>query len=718
MKIKPQSSGAGPARHRALHGAMVAAILCAGWFNVYSAVAQVGAEAGALLKGGPASAPAAMGKGPMQMTISMTPAPAAGAAAAAANGPLRGPNCVGAVRESTSVSVPLGKSMLVPMPEPVRNRTIGNPAVAQATMVSPQTLYILGLSVGTTNMIVQGKSGACRIIDVAVGADAGGLQASLGQLMPGERDIHVSTAADTIVLAGNVSSAQAAQQAAAIAKAYANAGGGGANGDSKGGGTVLNMLTVTAPQQVMLEVKVAEVSKTLINQLGSAFNIQGGFGSWSGALVSNLLAGVASGIVANKANNRPFRVAVDAQNTDDLVKILAEPNLVTISGQEATFLAGGKIFIPVPQSNTGGGTTITLQEEEFGVALRFLPTVLSNGSISLKVAPEVSELSQTGVTLTATNVAGASILPLITTRRASTTVQMADGETFAIGGLIKNNVTGALKAVPGIGEIPVLGALARSTSFQQDRTELIFIVTPHLVKPLQTADVPLPTDSFTRTNEADVFATGNMEGRGGLRKHGRAPASEAAPAQPQSQAPAPVPAPAPAPQSDEPAASAALPAPRAPHADPAAQPAVTALPVTTQDVPAKPIASSSPVKAVLAKQFAAAPSPVKVEPAKPVVATPTPVKVEPAKPVAAAPAPVKVEPVKPVAATPAPVKTEPAPAAAAAPSTADATAARIARIEAAAARIAAAAQANPPSPANRRPQQVAGASAAPSSTDR
>ncbi|KVW65587.1 type II and III secretion system protein family protein [Burkholderia ubonensis] len=707
MKIKPQSSGAGPARHRALHGAMVAAILCAGWFNVYSAAAQVGAEAGALLKGGPASAPAAMGKGPMQMTISMTPAPAAGAAAAAAaNGPLRGPNCVGAVRESTSVSVPLGKSMLVPMPEPVRNRTIGNPAVAQATMVSPQTLYILGLSVGTTNMIVQGRSGACRIIDVAVGADAGGLQASLGQLMPGERDIHVSTAADTIVLAGNVSSAQAAQQAAAIAKAYANAGGGGANGangDSKSGGTVLNMLTVTAPQQVMLEVKVAEVSKTLINQLGSAFNIQGGFGSWSGALVSNLLAGVASGIVANKANNRPFRVAVDAQNTDDLVKILAEPNLVTISGQEATFLAGGKIFIPVPQSNTGGGTTITLQEEEFGVALRFLPTVLSNGSISLKVAPEVSELSQTGVTLTATNVAGASILPLITTRRASTTVQMADGETFAIGGLIKNNVTGALKAVPGIGEIPVLGALARSTSFQQDRTELIFIVTPHLVKPLQTADVPLPTDSFTRTNEADVFATGNMEGRGGLRKHGRAPASEAAPAQPQSQAPAPVPAPAPAPQSDEPAASAALPAPRAPHADPAAQPAVTALPVTTQDVPAKPIASSSPVKAVLAKQVAAAPSPVKVEPAKPV---------------AAAPAPVKVEPVKPVAATPAPVKTEPAPAAAVAPSTADATAARIARIEAAAARIAAATQTSAPSPANRHPQQVAGANAAPSSTDR
>ncbi len=686
MKIKPQTSGTGPARLRAFHGTMVVAMLCAGWFNVYSAVAQEGAEAGALVKGGAATAPTAMGKGPMQMTISMTPVPAAGAAgaAAAASGPLRGPNCVGAVRESTSVSVPLGKSLLVPMPEPVRNRTIGNPAVAQATMVSPQTLYILGLSVGTTNMIVQGRSGACRIIDVAVGADAGGLQASLSKLMPNERDIHVSTAADTIVLAGNVSNSQAAQQAQAIAKAYANAG----NGDNGKSGNVLNMLSVTAPQQVMLEVKVAEVSKTLINQLGSAFNIQGGFGSWSGALVSSLLAGVASGIVANKANNKPFSVAVDAQDTDNPVKILAEPNLVTISGQEATFLAGGKIFIPVPQSNSTGGTTITLQEEEFGVALKFMPTVLSNGRISLRVAPEVSELSQTGVTLTATNVAGASILPLITTRRASTTVQMADGETFAIGGLIKDNVSGTLKSVPGFGEIPVLGALFRSTSFQQDRTELIFIITPHLVKPLQTADVPLPTDSFTKPNEADVYATGNMEGRGGLRKHGKQqPASDTAP-MPQSQAPAPAPTPAPVPpRGEQSGPAAALPAPRAAQpGDAVAQPATSVMPVPVQNVSAQPLA------------VATAHAPVTAAPAQaPVAAAAVPAAAPAAEAPAAAPA------------------AESAPQAAKAPD--DATAARIARIEAAAARIAAASQAGSHGTAKHREQQVARASAAPSSTD-
>ncbi|CAB3756086.1 secretin [Burkholderia puraquae] len=582
MKIKPQCTGTGPLRTRVARGTMMAAILCSGWLTVYGALAQEGIESAVLTKGG-ASAPAAAGKGPMQMTISMAPVPAA---PAASSGPLRGPNCVGAVRESTSVSVPLGKSLLVPMPEPVRNRTIGNPAVAQATMVSPQTLYILGLAVGTTNMIVQGKSGACRVIDVAVGADAGGLQASLMQLMPNERDIHVSTAAGTIVLAGTVSSSMAAQQAVQIAHAYGDSAGDPAGG-GKGGGGVLNMLNVTSPQQVMLEVKVAEVSKTLINQMGSALNIQGGFGSWSGALVSNLLAGVATGIAFSKANNKPFNLAADAQNTDNLVKILAEPNLVTISGQEATFLAGGKIFIPIPQSSGNGTSSITLQEEEFGVALKFTPTVLGNGRISLRVAPEVSELSQTGVTLSATNIGGTSILPLITTRRASTTVQMGDGETFAIGGLIKDNGTGALKALPGVGEVPVLGALFRSTSFQQDRTELIFVITPHLVKPLQTADVPLPTDSFSKPNEVDVYATGNMEGRGGVRKPGAQPAHGAADAP---QTPAQAPAPAPAPQSEAPAApAAALPAPRAPQGTDAQPP----VPAEPQKTPA-PVAAAAP----------------------------------------------------------------------------------------------------------------------------
>ncbi|MFD1557853.1 type II and III secretion system protein family protein [Paraburkholderia silviterrae] len=554
--------------------------VCAGLMSATPGWTQEPAGNGAPEKSA-AAAPVTMGKGPMQMTISMGPAQGSNAAPKPLAGPLRGPNCVGAIRNESNVVVPLGKSTLVPLDEPVRNRTIGNPEIAQATMVSPQTLYLVGQSVGTTNMIVQGKSGACQVIDVIVSADAGGLQAALVQLMPQEHAIRVSTAADNLVLAGHVSSAQAAQQAVEIAKVF------GVSSGSKSGG-VINMLSVDSPQQVMLEVKVAEVDKTLIDQLGSAVNIQGGFGSWTGALVSNLLAGVSSAFAVSKANNRPFNLAVDAQKTDNLVKILAEPNLVTISGQEATFLAGGKIFIPVPQS--GGGTSataITLQEEEFGVGLKFTPTVLSGGRINLKVAPEVSELSPTGVTLSASNVSGVSILPLITTRRASTTVQMADGESFAIGGLINNNITGSLKAVPGLGEIPVLGALMRSTSFQQDRSELIFVVTAHLVKPVQNiAQLQLPTDSFSQPLEADVYATGNMEGRA-KRNEGRFAPAAPAPVAPAGAQATPA---APAAPASAPAVPAALPAPqvssrREPSAPSGPAPdEVVAQPVATQQV--------------------------------------------------------------------------------------------------------------------------------------
>jgi pilus assembly protein CpaC len=584
MKTKQGFSSGSAMRNRSLGGVMLASALCTGLLVAQSGVAQEAAELPVLSKARP-NAPLPAGRGAAPMLVGMAPVPAGGAAGASA--PVRGPSCTGEIRDETSVVVPVGKSTLVPLAEPARARTLGNPVIVQATLVSPRTLYLVGMAVGTTNMIVQGKSGGCQMIDVIVNIDANGLQQSLAQLLPAERGIRVSTAAGNLVLGGHVSSSPAAQQAMEIARAYADAQA--SQQTQSGTGTlgstanvtqqsttttktepVINMMTVDAPQQVMLEVKVAEVSKTLINQLGSALNIQGGFGSWSGALVSNLLAGVTSGIAVSKANNRPFNLAVDAQKTDDLVKILAEPNLVAISGQEATFLAGGKIFIPVPQSSSTGATTITLQEEEFGVGLKFTPTVLANGRISLKVAPEVSELSPTGVTLTATNVNGVSILPLITTRRASTVVQMSDGESFAIGGLMKNNITGSLKAIPGIGEIPVLGALARSTSFEQDLTELVFIVTPRLVKPIQTADLPLPTDTFSHAYDADVYATGNMEGRHPPKMQaapaGTAPDASPAPAAAPMNAPAPQPAPAPAPQA--PAAPAAM---ALPQSDPLAE---------------------------------------------------------------------------------------------------------------------------------------------------
>jgi pilus assembly protein CpaC len=349
------------------------------------------------------------GAKPVRMKVGMAPVPAAAAGvaagAAAAALPLRGPDCKGDITEQTNVIVPVGKSTLVQLTEPARNRTLGNPAVAQATLVSPGTLYVVGMTVGTTNMIVQGASGACEMLEVIVGVDANGLQESIEKLLPGERGIRVASAAGNLVLAGNVSSSSAAQQAIEIAQAYAGASGGSGQQASGGGapGSVINMMIVDSPQQVMLEVKVAEVAKTLVDQLGSQVNLQAGFGSWSAALATSLLTGAQTIAAASKANRLPLNGAIDTQKSDQLTKILAEPKLVTVSGQEASFLAGGRVFIPVPQaSSNGGATSITLQEEEFGVGLKFTPTVLGNGRINLKVSPEVSELSPTGVTVTAT----------------------------------------------------------------------------------------------------------------------------------------------------------------------------------------------------------------------------------------------------------------------------------------------------------------------------
>ncbi|RZT42920.1 type II and III secretion system protein family protein [Cupriavidus agavae] len=500
--------------------------------------------------------------GPIQLTIgaAATPAPASDAAS-------RGPSCVGAAAEAEQVTVPVGKSRMLPLPEPVRTRTLGNPSVVQAMLVSPQTMYLLGLEVGTTNMIVQGRSGRCTVIDVVVSADPGGLQQALRSLLPGARNVQVAAAADSLVLSGNVPDSATAQQVMDIANAFvqrqsrsplqappqalgapANAPGGPAMMMPMGGvmmpvssattqnsgmpvrsSRLINMLTVDAPQQVMLEVKVAEVSKTLIDQLGAAANLQGAFGSWSFGLLANFLSGGAGVIAGAKNNALPLNFQIDAQKGDSLVKILAEPNLMAISGQEASFLAGGKVFIPVPQSSFGGVTTIVLQEETFGVGLKFTPTVLPNGRINLKVAPEVSELSPTGVALTAPNLQGSTILPLINTRRASTTLQVMDGQSFAIGGLIKSNVTGSLKALPGAGELPVLGNLFRSTNFQQDRSELLFVVTPRLVKPLPP-NYPMPTDSFGPGTNGEVYINGNMEGHPVRVPDNLAPMPAAAPA--------------------------------------------------------------------------------------------------------------------------------------------------------------------------------------------
>ena len=389
-------------------------------------------------------------------------APAKQAAAAPAQTAQRGdvgPRCSGDGARPANMSLQLGKSAMMRLPEPLMHRSVGNPGVVQAMLVAPDTLYLAGVDIGSTNMIIQGKSGACSVVDITVTMDASAFQASLAALLPDEKQIRVSAAADTLVLTGMVADAATVARVNELATAFVRrpvkpllAVGQtdpAAPHDSAGGGTttagarVINMLNVSAPQQVMLEVKVAEVSKTLLERLEAGSIIRMNSGSWAATLVANFLTGRSSGAFdARKSNGT--QLSLEAQRENALVRILAEPNVMAISGQEGTFLAGGKIFIPVAQDNN----KVTLEEREFGVGLRFTPTVLPGGRINLHVAPEVSEVSREGIGFTAAGMAGNLILPLITTRRASTTVQLYDGQSFAIGGLIKSNTTSGVKGTP------------------------------------------------------------------------------------------------------------------------------------------------------------------------------------------------------------------------------------------------------------------------------
>lgn len=487
------------------------------------------------------------------------PAPASAQASAA---PTSGS---GALRPCTSVTVDrptqltLGKSQVVQLPFPVSRVIVGGapgsrggrpasaapatsgpalpPGIAPApaapqpgeanwgiaeadvTLLSPTELFFLGRRPGSMNVVLQGNDGRCIVKDLVVAIDAGTLQAQLGELMPEESGVRVRGASDSIVLTGSVSDAAKLDQVLLLAGAY---------GETK---KVVNLLRVTAPQQVMLEVKIAEVSKTLLDRFGLDFSrvIRSGskYSVFTGVLGGQPGAGGTIRPTPNRngefhvpdsfpladlvnSSNGASRLFIDVEKQDGIIRVLAEPNIMAISGQAASFLSGGKIFIPVAQTPAiGGGSTITLEEKEFGVGLKFTPTVL-DGRINLKIVSEVSELSQTGTPF-ATVGGVTAVLPSLSTRRVDTTVQLADGQSFAVAGLIKNNVTEALNKFPGLGEAPVVGALFRSTEFQNDQTELMFVVTPRLVTPLMGA-VPVPTDNHVVPTRTDVILNGKGEG--------------------------------------------------------------------------------------------------------------------------------------------------------------------------------------------------------------
>ena len=491
------------------------------------------------------------------------PAPRRAAAEPSA-GPTAGPvRPCSAVTVDPPTTLTLGKSQVVRLPFAVSRVIVGgqpgsragrpapapdpaNPAAAAAgraqavqsgegpdgvaetdiTLLSPTELFFLARRTGSMNVVLQANDGRCIVKDIVVTIDPNALQAKLGELMPEETGIKVRGADNSFVLTGSVSDAGKLDQVLNLAGSY---------GDMK---KVVNLLRVTAPQQVMLEVKIAEVSKTLLDRFGLDFSrlitsangarssiISGIVGGAPGVLgrfhpniAGGTITGNAVGVISSDSAAATAAVSagtrgatllgLDMTKQDGVIRVLAEPNIMSISGQPASFLSGGKIFIPVAQSSNNGGTTITLEEKEFGVGLKFTPTVL-DGRINLKIVSEVSELSQTGTPFT--TVGGVTaVLPSLATRRVDTTVQLADGQSFAVAGLIRNNITESLDKFPGLGEAPVLGALFRSTEFQNDKTELMFVVTPRLVRPV-VGPIPLPTDNHVAPNQSDAIWRGKGE---------------------------------------------------------------------------------------------------------------------------------------------------------------------------------------------------------------
>ncbi len=402
----------------------------------------------------------------------------------------------------------VGKSVILKSSEPVQRLSIAAPEIADFVILSPHEIYLTGKTAGATNLTLWQNKKVAAIYDLEVAYDISRLKQKLHDLLPEERDLRVIATHDYITLSGVLSSTANLSQALTLAGAFAP--------ENK----VVNLLKVAGVHQVMLEVRVAEMSRSLTKRLGFNFNYSGSGGDFGistlGGLtqvVSPLVQGAPAGLLVSPAVNALFRFSpgsatwtgfIDALQQDGLIKILAEPTLIALSGQTADFLAGGEFPVPVPQ----GLGTVAIEYKPFGVGLSFTPTVLSPDKISIKVIPEISELDFG----TALRIEG-FVVPGLRTRRVSTVVELGDGQSFAIAGLLSETIVDNLNKYPFLGSIPILGALFRSRSFQKRETELVIVITPHLIKPFDMAKQTLPTDFYIEPSDIDIYLWGRMEGK-------------------------------------------------------------------------------------------------------------------------------------------------------------------------------------------------------------
>ncbi len=388
--------------------------------------------------------------------------------------------------------VPLNKSQILLVNVPFTDLSIGNPKIADIVPLTTKRILVLGKQIGTTNLIVYGKERSLiAVLDVVVSYDIEGAKQRLFELLPGEK-IGVRAVGDAVVLSGTVSSAEAAANALAVTEHFAPE-------------HVTNLMRVDGSQQVMLAVRFAEVNRTALKamkvdtefSIGSAFDFL-----FNAALLAG--TGGTSSVVLGSFGSLLFEF--DALEEKGLAKTLAEPTLMALSGETASFLAGGEFPIPVVQDIESANLAITIEFKDFGVGLSFTPTVIGKDRINLVVAPEVTSLDfANGATV------GGTLVPALVTRRAETTVELRDGQSFAIAGLLQSNYFDNISQFPWLGDIPILGLLFRSSAFERSETELVIIVTPYLVKPAPAQAIALPTDTFVPPSDADIFVFGLLE---------------------------------------------------------------------------------------------------------------------------------------------------------------------------------------------------------------
>ncbi|HEY0131998.1 MAG TPA: type II and III secretion system protein family protein [Allosphingosinicella sp.] len=435
----------------------------------------------------------------------------------------------GSYRPTNKVLLSVGEGEVISLPRNVVDVWTSNPGVADVNVTSPRQLGLFGKGDGEATVIATAADGSVVWgAHVRVSQNISSVDQMLKAAMP-EANISITHVGQIAVLNGTVASPADSAQAEALVRTMLNPG-----IDANAPGAILKIIPVNrlrsaTPQQVMLQVRIAEVSRSLARDIGvnlASADSTGGFkfGIGQGRTITpkytpggpigtgDTASEGATAVVTNSIGSTLFGAgkllgvdilgALDLAETDGKVHTLAEPNLVALSGETASFLAGGEF--PIPSSNGINGTAIEFKQ--YGVSLAFTPYVLEGGRISMRVRPEVSELSDEG----SIQINGFRV-PSLTTRRVETTVELGSGQSFMIGGLLRNSNSNSIEKAPILGNLPIIGALFRSTQFRRGETELVIVVTPYLVKPVNASQIALPTDGFRSSNTAERVMLGTSE---------------------------------------------------------------------------------------------------------------------------------------------------------------------------------------------------------------